>query len=115
MSTHKSLFSRYRTYIHQAPESILHLHAILFASCITLLLGCALLYFEYGFWRETYYSVDTSVLEGDKIQQESISPFQMLTDMKDRFNATLDMNKVGAGFFDGKEVYSQKESFLKGE
>jgi hypothetical protein len=67
--------------------SIQRIHATFFAGGLTILIGSAILYTQYGFWHDTY--VRKEVIEEQTVKQIE-TPFQTLTRLlsegKDRFS-----------------------------
>lgn len=59
-----------------------HIYAGLFSGVVTLLLGAAILYFDYGFWRDTYHRDEVLVEEKgrvDTLGDEVPSPSAMFS------------------------------------
>jgi hypothetical protein len=74
MSKYKKYFrtEHYITHLKKQPEHIQNVYAVLFASVITLFLGALILYFDYGFWRDTYSR--TEVIQEEKKSVDTGDP-----------------------------------------
>jgi hypothetical protein len=112
MSKKKSSLARYVTYIQSASHTTKHFHAIVFSAFVTGVIVICVLYFEYGFWREKYYSVDGD-MQVMTIEKETVSPLNMFKNFVSSFDKQIQLSKDGEGFLYNKETYSQKEAFLE--
>lgn len=92
-----------------------HVYAALFAGSITALVAIAILYFDYGLWRETYtrnergdefYSASTTQEE----QAVVVSPSDMIGNFfKEAGDKLEDINSNKTGILEGKDSYIREE------
>jgi hypothetical protein len=113
MSKKHSIFSRYVSHIRRSSKHIQQIHALFFAGGVTVLLASAILYFEYGFWRERYHSNEVTIEQ--KIEDGSKSPAEMFSQFISEVGSKMDTVKSGGNaLLEGRESYSQREEFLFG-
>ncbi|MBP6888698.1 MAG: hypothetical protein KBC21_03260 [Candidatus Pacebacteria bacterium] len=114
MKKKHTLFSRYTEHIRAAPKHMQQLHAFLFSGSVTLLLTFGILYFDYGFWHESYSRTTDAVVVA-KIKNESESPVQMFSRFFDEAKEKAGTIKSGGdALLEGRQSYSKKEEFLSG-
>ncbi len=75
----------YITILRRQPMHVRHVYAAFFSGVITLLLAASILYFDYGFWHETYVRGEVEIMEkennvNDNSEVETRSPKEMLGD-----------------------------------
>jgi ABC-type lipoprotein release transport system permease subunit len=102
----------YVAVLKRQPAHMQHVYAALFAGTITFVLAVGVLYFDYGFWSETYSRHESS--SGDMTitsPQEEIttqSPKDMMNDFFKEASKKLQAINV-----DKKEFFNSKETYIK--
>ncbi len=105
----------YITVLKRQPVHIQHVYAALFAGSITALIAIAILYFDYGLWRETYtrnergdefYSASTTQEE----QAVVVSPSDMIGNFfKEAGDKLENINNDKTGILEGTDSYTREE------
>lgn len=113
---YKKFFSlrHYIVVLRRQSLHVQHIAAALFAGGVTLLLGVAILYFEYGFWHDRYDSREQETItvheEPDPII-EVRSPKDMLTSFaKEAVVRLRDIKVTKPDLLEGKDVYTREAS-----
>lgn len=100
---------RYIAYLRKRPKHIQQLHAIFFASGVSLVMVVYVLYTDYGFWHERYVKVETDILNTVKAPVVPDSPVGALGRFLGDAKAQLEGMKIDTSFLEGKEVYIKPE------
>lgn len=100
-------------FLRRQPEQIQHIYVGLFSAAITGLIAAAILYYDYGFWRDQYRR-DENTLTVIANPKESIvvqSPGDMfqgfLQEAGEKFKT---LGASGTSLLENKEVYTKDES-----
>ena len=105
----------YITILRRQPEHIRHMYAVFFAGIITCFLGASILYFDYGFWHETYSRgevIESEVIENREpltTSSDIESPKEMLGNFFKEAKGKLDSISIqGARLPTGKDTYKRE-------
>ena len=96
----------YIRFLRRQHVHLQHLHAFIFAGAITMTVAFFFLYFEYGFFHESYDKQQVALEE--KVSEKIESPTSMLSNLfnegKERFS---NMSTTSFDFLKGKETYTK--------
>jgi hypothetical protein len=103
----------YLRVMREQPEHLQSLYAVIFAGCVTMLLGTAILYFDYGFWRDRYVRTDSLETEETGEPNMSVvttkSPGLMFSDFMGEVSKRLEkVNTKSFDVLDGKDSYQRE-------
>ncbi len=106
--------------LKRQPVHMQHVYAVLFAGSLTFFLAVVILYFDYGFWRDTYSRNDDLVAVENKTattsKLETQSPQALIGSFMEeaavRFRS-LNMSKEN--LLDGKEMYTKEGTSTESE
>ena len=113
----KKYFSlrHYLSVMRRAPKHMKHVYSFVFASAVTLLLVCIILYVDYGFWHDKYdSSQDLTAVGTNTRETKPESPGAMTG----RFWAEIEskwasVNQEGANI--GKSLFESKDTYKREE
>lgn len=111
MSAHKKYFSfkHYLSVLRRSSVHTQHVAAGVFAGIVTALIAAIILYYDYGFWRDTYSKQDENpVVEDTMVTVQSPSEMigGFLQEATSKFKA---INVSKENLLQGKDSYSKKE------
>lgn len=96
--------------LRQQPTHMRHIYALTFAGVVTVCIASAILYFDYGFWRERYTRTDVlggTTLADTPLQTES--PSEMMSSFfREASSKIKGMHASSSNFLDGKEEYKKE-------
>ncbi len=87
----KLSFKAYVRYLRKQKEHVQHVHAIIFAGAITLLLAVAILYIQYGYWHGSYERAEVVQNENETLITETPKEtlIRLFGEGKERFNQAI--------------------------
>ncbi len=119
MKFYKKYFSlkHWIAFFRRQPNHMQHVYAALFAGSITAVIAVAILYFDYGFWRERYSRteiVKESVVKNSPQEVETVSPGEMMGGFFKEASARVQSIKnQKIELLQGKEVYSSGSTTIQ--
>ena len=90
-----------------------HIYAVIFAGSITLLIGAAILYFDYGFWRDRYSRTESFETQEEGGLNTAVvvtkSPGDMFSDFMKEVSEKLEqVSTTSKDMLDGKDSYKRE-------
>lgn len=91
-----------------------HVYAICISGGVTALLAVAILYFDYGLWRDRYSRTEsfaTTTIQTSSSEIETVSPGAMLGDFfKEASVRVQAIKSQKVDFLEGEEVYTKEST-----
>ena len=112
MKWYKKYFSlrHYVSVLRRQPVHMQHVYAFIFSASVTALAGAIILYYDYGFWRDTY--VRTEPIQQEEIKKAPAkveSPGDMLHGFLEEASVKLkNLNENATSLLDGTESYKKE-------
>jgi hypothetical protein len=102
----------YIAFLRRQPKHMQHVYAVFFAGAITAIAASGILYYDYGFWRDTYHRGETNdlvVVEKKNVDTQDVitqSPGQMMGDfLKEAGDRFRSIHVNSKDILQGKEEY----------
>ncbi len=101
-------------FLRRQPAHMQHVYAICISGGVTALLAVAILYFDYGLWRDRYSRTEsfaTTTIQTSSSEIETVSPGAMLGDFfKEASVRVQAIKSQKVDFLEGEEVYTKEST-----